>query len=140
MGKSLWLLILLALIPLVAAACSGASAPAAPSAPTAAPAAGTPATPPYPVVKQTPGTGAPAAPTATAPALTPAANPYPVAPDGKALVAQRCVECHNLSRIESAKKSQADWLATVNRMKGKGAKLDDAETQAVVAHLAATFK
>ena len=125
MRKALPILLVLALITVVAAACSGS--PTTAPAPTAAAAA-------------TPGTAQPY-PVATKPA-TPAANggAYPVAPDGKALVSQRCVLCHDLSRVESSKKSQADWQSTVNRMKGKGAVLNDVETQAVVAYLAATFK
>lgn len=125
MRKALPILLVLALITVVAAACSGSPTPA--PAPTAAAAPTPGAAQPYPV--------------ATKP-TTPAANggAYPVAPDGKTLVSQRCVICHDLSRIESSKKSQADWQSTVNRMKGKGAVLNDVETQAVLAYLGATFK
>lgn len=139
MRKAFPILVVLVSITLLAAACSGSPAPA-PTTGTGAPAAPT-ASNPYPVATA----AKPAAsPTAAAPAAAPTtaatANPYPVGPDGKALVAVRCVVCHPLSRVESARHSQADWLATVNRMKGNGANLNDAETQAVVAYLAATFK
>lgn len=80
-------------------------------------------------------------------ACTPSAAPAPSgavptagAADGKALVAARCSVCHSTSRIEGAKKSRAEWEATVSRMKGKGAVLNAVETQAVLAYLAATFK
>ena len=125
MRKAFPILLALALVTLVAAACSGS--------PTTAPA-------PTAAAAPTPGTAQPY-PVATKPA-TPAANggAYPVAPDGKALVSQRCVICHDVSRIEASKKTQADWQSTVNRMKGKGAALNDVETLAVLAYLAATFK
>ena len=124
----------LAVIGLLAGACSGATptagvTPAPAGAPTAS--VGTAPTQPYPVV-----------PAGTATTVVPGTDPapYPVVPEGQALVADRCTKCHDLSRVQSAKKPQADWLSTVNRMKGKGAVLNDLETEAVVAYLAATFK
>jgi cytochrome c5 len=99
--------------------------------------------------------GSPASPTA-APVVTPGAvypvagTPapgkatavpvYPVALDGKALVSERCTVCHDTGRIQSARKSTADWQSTVARMKSNGARLNDAETAAVIAYVAATFK
>ena len=137
MGKALPVLLVLVLVTLLSAACSGSATPAAP--------AGGGATPgpaqPYPVATNAPAPAAsPTASSVATPTPATAAKPYPVAPDGKALVGQVCVTCHSLTRVETAKKSQADWLTTVNRMKGNGASLDETETQAVVAYLAATFK
>lgn len=60
--------------------------------------------------------------------------------DGKALMNERCTVCHNTERIQAAKKTRADWEATVSRMKGNGAKLNDAETTALIDFLAATYK
>ncbi len=60
--------------------------------------------------------------------------------DGKAIVEAKCTQCHTLQRVTSATKSEADWTKTVNRMMGKGLKLDDAEKQAVIAYLAETYK
>jgi cytochrome c5 len=82
------------------------------------------------------------------PASVPTATPPPAKPttaptqalDGKALMNERCTVCHTIERIQTAKKSKADWQATVARMKGNGAKLNDAETAALVDFLAATYK
>jgi cytochrome c5 len=60
--------------------------------------------------------------------------------DGKALMNERCTVCHSTERIQTAQKTRADWEATVARMKGNGAKLNDAETAALVDFLAATYK
>ncbi|MGQ9628594.1 MAG: hypothetical protein ACUVV0_17020 [Anaerolineae bacterium] len=69
-----------------------------------------------------------------APSLTPAA------PEGKTLLEERCTTCHSLDRIEKAKKTAEGWKSTVERMKGKGTKLNEAETEAVIEYLSATFK
>ena len=82
------------------------------------------------------------------PASVPTATPPPAKPttapaqalDGKALMNERCTVCHSTERIQAAKKSKAEWEATVSRMKGKGAKLNDAETTALLDFLAATYK
>jgi cytochrome c5 len=84
--------------------------------------------------------GGPAsAPTATTPPAKPTTAPAQ-ALDGKALMNERCTVCHSTERIQAAKKSKAEWETTVSRMKGKGAKLNDAETTALIDFLAATYK
>ena len=83
--------------------------------------------------------GPASAPTATPPPAKPTTAPAQ-ALDGKALMNERCTVCHNTERIQAAKKTRADWEATVSRMKGKGAKLNDAETTALIDFLAATYK
>jgi len=60
--------------------------------------------------------------------------------DGAALVQERCTKCHNLARVEAAKKSAEEWKATVERMVSKGAQLDAAEQEAVIKFLAETYK
>ena len=59
--------------------------------------------------------------------------------DGKALVEQRCVGCHNLNRIKIAKKTAEEWKATVIEMVGHGAELTEQEQQIVIDYLAATY-
>jgi len=67
-------------------------------------------------------------------AAQPAANP-----DGEALVKERCVGCHDLSRVEALRKTEAEWTSAVQRMVGKGARLTDVEQAAVVQYLATTY-
>lgn len=59
---------------------------------------------------------------------------------GAALVSERCVVCHSLDRVKTAKKSQSAWKATVDRMIGHGARLSADEAATVVEYLAATYK
>ena len=63
----------------------------------------------------------------------------PVALDGASLLQERCTVCHDLGRVEQAKKSADEWKATVTRIVGKGAKLDQAEQEAVIQFLAQTY-
>ncbi|HEY5996621.1 MAG TPA: c-type cytochrome [Candidatus Deferrimicrobiaceae bacterium] len=56
--------------------------------------------------------------------------------DGKALFESKCTMCHAASRALSASKDKAGWQSTVERMKGKGAKVDDQEAAAIVDYLA----
>jgi hypothetical protein len=60
--------------------------------------------------------------------------------DGQALVQERCTQCHDLTRVERAKKTQQEWQATVERMIEHGAQLTPAEQEAVVKYLAETYK
>jgi len=59
--------------------------------------------------------------------------------DGKALTEERCTQCHDLQRVQMAKKSADGWKSTVERMIGKGAQLNNAEKNAVVAHLTEAY-
>ena len=59
--------------------------------------------------------------------------------DGATLMNERCSVCHTTDRIKNAKKSQADWDATVTRMIGHGAKLSAAEKPVLVDYLAKTY-
>jgi len=55
------------------------------------------------------------------------------------LLQAQCTQCHTLDRVQAAAKTQADWEATVQRMRAKGAELTDAEAQALVEYLAKTY-
>ena len=59
--------------------------------------------------------------------------------DGKALVQERCSTCHDLKRVEAAKKTPEEWRANVERMVSLGAQLDEAEQAAVIDYLAEAY-
>lgn len=62
-------------------------------------------------------------------------EPEAEALDGKQLIDSRCSMCHTTDQIYSADKDEAGWTATVDRMIGYGAALDDAERAAVIEYL-----
>jgi cytochrome c5 len=80
--------------------------------------------------------------TTEAPKVTDAskATEAPAAMDGVALLQERCTACHNLNRVESAKKTGDEWRATVGRMVSKGAKLNSDEQETLIKYLTATYK
>jgi hypothetical protein len=63
----------------------------------------------------------------------------PASLDGEALVQERCATCHDLGRVESAGKTAEGWKANVERMVSKGAKLNEAEQEAVIAYLSEAY-
>ena len=96
-------------------------------------------------------TPAPTRPTATLvnPPQTPAtATPKPsgtpgrspTALKGDAVMNVRCAACHTLDRIKTAKKSEAEWRATVERMIGKGVSLSATEKETLIKFLAGMYK
>ena len=58
---------------------------------------------------------------------------------GKVLLETRCTVCHTLERVQKKKAARVGWEKTVNHMIEKGAKLDDAEREAVMEYLTATY-
>ena len=54
---------------------------------------------------------------------------------GAVLVQRRCSVCHTLERVVSAKKDEAGWNATVDKMRVKGAVVSEAEQKQIVAYL-----
>ena len=96
-----------------------------------------------PPATEVPATPVPAteAPTATEvpPTEAPATEEAPAALDGKALLEERCTQCHGLGGVERAKKTEEEWKATVERMVEKGAELALAEQELVIMHLAETY-
>jgi cytochrome c5 len=63
----------------------------------------------------------------------------PAALEGKTLLEERCASCHDLGRVERAKKTEEEWKATVERMVGKGAKLSQEEQGLVIQYLAEMY-
>ncbi len=123
----------LALTALVLAAvqCDGGAAPA-PTLPAGATPAKSPVGGAYPVA-----TGEPVQPT---PTEGPGAYPAPPL-DVEKLLSERCgATCHNLDRVTSAKKTEAEWRTTVDRMIAKGAKLTAEEAAALVRFLSKVYK
>lgn len=59
--------------------------------------------------------------------------------DAKILVETRCVSCHDIGRVETAKKSADEWKANVERMVAKGAQLSAEEQAVVIEYLAKTY-
>ena len=59
---------------------------------------------------------------------------------GKVLLEARCAVCHDLERVQKKKADRAGWEQIVDEMIGKGAKLDDAEREAVVGYLTAAYE
>ena len=90
-----------------------------------------------------PATEAPATETPTAtevpPTEAPATEEAPATLEGKSLLEERCTKCHGLGGVERAKKTEEEWRATVERMVGKGAQLDEAEQELLIQYLAETY-
>ena len=57
------------------------------------------------------------------------------ASSGQALFEENCSVCHELTRATQAQKDRAGWVATVDRMRAHGAKVDDAQAAAIVDYL-----
>jgi hypothetical protein len=57
------------------------------------------------------------------------------APDGKAVMEDRCGSCHGLEKVTKASKDRAGWETTVTRMMGKGAALNAEEKAALIDYL-----
>lgn len=56
------------------------------------------------------------------------------------LLEKRCSVCHPAAKPKGAKKTPAQWEATVTRMMGKGAKLSNDEKKALIDYLSKTYK
>jgi cytochrome c5 len=95
--------------------------------------AATPTPPPAPTPTEVPPTEAPT------PTEVPAATEAPAAPEGKSLVESRCSTCHPVSLVETAKKTEAEWQATVERMVASGAQLNQTQQELVIKYLAETY-
>ena len=104
---------------------------------------GTPPATEAPAVTEAPATEAPTAtevpPTEVPPTEAPATEEAPAALEGKSLLEERCTQCHGLGGVERAKKTEEEWKATVERMVGKGAQLDEAEQELLIQYLAETY-
>lgn len=60
--------------------------------------------------------------------------------DGASLLEERCSVCHPSARPKSKQKTPEQWETTVNRMKGKGARLSEDEKAVLIKFLSDTYK
>jgi hypothetical protein len=59
---------------------------------------------------------------------------------GADLLQERCsTSCHGLNRVEGESETQAEWEATVERMREYGAELTDEEAQTLVDYLVENY-
>jgi cytochrome c5 len=79
----------------------------------------------------------------SAPAKKPAAVvskvSAPAAETPKAIVERACVACHDMGTITQSRHAASEWPGVVQRMRGNGADLTDAEIKQVQAYLAKTY-
>jgi len=59
--------------------------------------------------------------------------------DGKSVLEDQCVECHNLSRVKSASKTREQWSRTIDRMIAFGAEVNSEEQQLLLDYLEDTY-
>jgi len=126
MNKPFVLFILVA-ISLLTTQCGGALAEILPPVATEVPATKAPTATEVPLTEE---------PMATE--LPPTEEP-PIALNGRSLLDERCAVCHDLGRVEQSKKAEEEWKATVERMVGNGARLDEAEQELLIKYLAETY-
>jgi len=60
--------------------------------------------------------------------------------DGKALVSQKCSECHSADVVMGKKLTESQWSDLVLRMVGHGLKVTDSEKAAIITYLSETYK
>jgi mono/diheme cytochrome c family protein len=90
-----------------------------------------------PTATEVPPTEVPATEAPTATEVPPTEAPATL--DGQSLLQDRCTVCHGLGGVERSEKTEEEWKATVERMVGKGAQLDEAEQELVIKYLAETY-
>ena len=75
---------------------------------------------------------------AATPEPTPTPTPVPEHP-GKAIVASRCIGCHEMNRVTNAAYDEKGWQLTVDRMVLAGTQLSDEQVALVVDYLTETY-
>lgn len=63
-------------------------------------------------------------------------TPADTTADSAVLLERRCTSCHGIERVDGATKDRAAWIDTIDRMRSKGAKVTDSETQQLADYLA----
>jgi len=59
--------------------------------------------------------------------------------EGRSLILQGCVQCHELRNTVSQRKAEKGWRRTVNEMVWRGAPLSADETETIIKYLAVSF-
>jgi hypothetical protein len=72
-------------------------------------------------------------------AIIKAAKPAAAARDGRQVLEGTCAGCHSLDRIQGLKLSKGEWQGVVDRMKSRGADLDQGDTGVLVDYLAKSY-
>lgn len=65
--------------------------------------------------------------------------PEPTAHPGKSVLNQKCVQCHDISRVKNYQSDPEGWAMTVDRMMMLGAELSDEQYEQLVDYLALTY-
>lgn len=68
-----------------------------------------------------------------------APTPEPTAHPGKSILNQKCVQCHDISRVKNYQDDPEGWAMTVDRMVMLGAELSDEQYEQLVDYLALTY-
>ncbi len=68
-----------------------------------------------------------------------AADPEPTAHPGKSILNQKCVQCHDISRVKNYQDDPEGWAMTVDRMVMLGTELSDEQYEQLVDYLALTY-
>ncbi len=63
----------------------------------------------------------------------------PVEKDAKTLFEQKCGSCHSINKATSKNKTEKGWLSTVQKMKKKGAAVNDEEVKDIVEYLTKNY-
>ena len=59
--------------------------------------------------------------------------------EGKAVLESKCQGCHGLDNVASGKMDKAGWKDTIDRMKGYGSDISEAQTAVALDYLVANF-
>jgi mono/diheme cytochrome c family protein len=66
------------------------------------------------------------------------AGPLPDEP-GRAILMANCTQCHAVEMVQAAKKTEAEWLQTIDRMVTNGAKIGASDRPVLARYAAAHF-
>jgi len=69
----------------------------------------------------------------------PTATPTPDTSAGKSIVESRCIACHTINRVNTARYDRAGWEATVQMMVNRGAQISPDEQKLAVDYLVSAF-
>jgi len=75
----------------------------------------------------------------SAPPPEPTATAVPTAHPGASIVKSKCIQCHDLGRVNEYKGDHDGWGLTVDRMVLLGVKLTDEQREQTVDYLAVTY-
>lgn len=70
---------------------------------------------------------------------TPTATPEPTPHPGEAVAKSRCIQCHDLGRVNEFASDKEGWTYLVDRMVLLGATLSDDQRDQVIDYLAITY-